>query len=79
MACTVGSKSCPDEEEADASYHTDQFYRWHMDQLDPSIALVSAYNIGNFWVLEKIKKGCCFLTKSFLKALQQCDQKDKGT
>jgi len=38
-ACTVGSKSCDEEEEADASYHTEQFYRWHLDQLDPSIAL----------------------------------------
>jgi len=38
-ACTVGSKSCEEEEEADASYHTEQFYRWHLDQLDPSIAL----------------------------------------
>ena len=37
----VGSKSCDEEEEADASYHTEQFYRWHLDQLDPSIALVS--------------------------------------
>ena len=38
---TVGSKSSEDEEEADKSYHTDEFYRWHMNQLDPSIALVS--------------------------------------
>jgi len=38
-AMTVGTKSSPDEEEADMSYHTDQFYRWHMDQLDPSISL----------------------------------------
>ena len=37
----VGTKSSPDEEEADKSYHTDQFYRWHMDELDPSISLVS--------------------------------------
>lgn len=35
----VGTKSCPDEEEADSTYHTELFYRWHMDQLDPSIAL----------------------------------------
>ena len=40
-AVTVGTKSCEDEEEADATYHTEMFYRWHMDQLDPSIALVS--------------------------------------
>ena len=45
-AASVGSKSSPDEEEADLSYHTDQFYRWHMDQLDPSIALVSSGNYG---------------------------------
>ena len=38
---TVGTKSTEDEEEADLSYHTEKFYRWHMDQLDPSIALVS--------------------------------------
>ena len=39
-AMKVGAKDSPDEEEADASYHTEQFYRYHMDQLDPSIALV---------------------------------------
>ena len=43
---TVGTKSSPDEEEADMSYHTDQFYRWHMDQLDPSISLVSQYSFS---------------------------------
>jgi cysteine protease ATG4 len=42
-AASVGSKSSPDEEEADSTYHTDQFYRWHMDQLDPSISLVNYY------------------------------------
>ena len=39
----VGAKDCPEDEEADASYHTQQFYRWHMDQLDPSIALVNYF------------------------------------
>ena len=44
----VGTKSCPDEEEADSTYHTELFYRWHMDQLDPSIALVSITKIKTF-------------------------------
>lgn len=39
FASPVGSKSCEEEEEADSTYHTEQFYRWHMDELDPSIAL----------------------------------------
>ena len=47
MAVSVGTKSTPEEEEADSTYHTEQFYRWHMDQLDPSIALVRIIQWGS--------------------------------
>ena len=57
---TVGTKSTEDEEEADLSYHTEKFYRWHMDQLDPSIALVSFFfNFFSFIFFVKL-----FITKN---------------
>ena len=65
----VGTKSCPDEEEADSTYHTELFYRWHMDQLDPSIALVSMtiYSVG------KSLKSFILPNETFLMAFEQCD------
>ena len=56
----VGTKSCPDEEEADSTYHTELFYRWHMDQLDPSIALVSITKIKTFSRCLKITEKVSF-------------------
>lgn len=38
-AVCVGSKTSDEEVQADSTYHTDKFYRLHVSQLDPSLAL----------------------------------------